>query len=132
MPPACAPRACRCCHTGCGPRSKGRHRMGDDRLSPQARADKLGAAEADGIVRCDACPVLCRIRPGRSGACARYANDQGRLVRTDPLVLIERTVRQNGKLVAFAGSAWDGAPLDPARTFLTGIAARTPSPASTP
>src|SRR5215468_8904816 len=104
MPPACAPRACRCCHTGCGPRSKGRHRMGDDRLSPQARANKLGAAEADGIVRCDACPVLCRIRPGRSGACARYANDQGRLVRTDPLVLIERTVDQNGKLVAFAGS----------------------------
>ena len=102
--------------------------MGDDRLSPQARADKLGAAEADGIVRCDACPVLCRIRPGRSGACARYANDQGRLVRTDPLVLIERTVDQNGKLVAFAGSAWDGAPLDPARTFLTGIGAGTTYP----
>src|SRR5262245_13832193 len=102
--------------------------MSGDQLSLQARAKKLGAAEADGIVRCDACPVLCRIRPGRSGACARYANDQGRLVRTDPLVLIERTVDQNGKLVPFAGNAWDGSPLDPARTFLTGIGAGTTYP----
>src|SRR5262249_28556281 len=60
------------------------------------------------------------------------ANDQGRLVRTDPLVLIERTVDQNGKLVAFAGSAWDGAPLDPARTFLPGIGAGTTYPAYKP
>jgi len=27
-----------------------------------------------GIVTCDACPVLCRIRPGRTGACDRYGN----------------------------------------------------------
>src|SRR5262249_45485375 len=132
MPPACAPRACRCCHTGCGPRSKGRHRMGDDRLSPQARADKLGAAEADGIVRCDACPVLCRIRPGRAGACARYANENGTLVRTDPVLLMQRTLDEHGKLVEFAGSAkvadWDGAPLDPARTFVTGVGAGTTYP----
>ena len=47
------------------------------------RGAKFGAAEADGIIRCDACPVLCRIRPGRSGACSRYANDDGVLVRTD-------------------------------------------------
>lgn len=49
----------------------------------------FGASEADGIVRCDACPVLCRIRPGRAGACHRYANEDGRLIRTDPLVLME-------------------------------------------
>ena len=49
----------------------------------------FGAIEADGIVRCDACPVLCRIRPGRAGACHRYANEGGRLIRTDPLVLME-------------------------------------------
>ncbi|MDX1542082.1 MAG: 6-hydroxynicotinate reductase, partial [Geminicoccaceae bacterium] len=42
------------------------------------------------VVRCDACPVLCRIRPGRAGACDRYANEDGRLVRVDPLVLTER------------------------------------------
>ncbi len=48
------------------------------------RARKFGAPEGDeGIVRCDACPVLCRIRPGRAGACDRYANVGGTLVRTD-------------------------------------------------
>jgi hypothetical protein len=102
--------------------------MSEDPLSLAARAKKLGAAEGDGIVRCDACPVLCRIRPGRAGACARYANDEGRLVRTDPVVLMQRTIDADGKLVAFAGSAWDGAPLDPARTFVTGIGAGTTYP----
>jgi ApbE superfamily uncharacterized protein (UPF0280 family) len=43
---------------------------------------------SEGIVTCDACPVLCRIRPGRTGACDRYANVAGRLARTDPLVLL--------------------------------------------
>ena len=33
--------------------------------------------------------MLCRIRPGRSGACSRYANQDGLLVRTDPVVLLE-------------------------------------------
>jgi len=62
------------------------------KLSLEARSAQFGAAEGDGIVRCDACPVLCRIRPGRPGACSRYANDNGRLVRTDPLVLMARAV----------------------------------------
>ena len=41
-----------------------------------------------GIVTCDACPVLCRIRPGRLGACDRYGNVEGRLARTAPLVVL--------------------------------------------
>ena len=40
------------------------------------------------IIICDACPVLCRIRPNQTGACDRYANVAGRLTRTDPLVLL--------------------------------------------
>ena len=31
----------------------------------------------DGKIRCNACPVLCWIRPGLAGACDRYANDGG-------------------------------------------------------
>src|SRR5690606_20728588 len=78
---------------------------------------------------CDACPVLCRIRPGRAGACARYANDDGTLVRTDALVLMARTVAADGKLVPFAaGPAWDGGVLRPADTFVTGIGAGTTYP----
>ena len=52
-------------------------------------SDDISLSEAErgaGIVRCDACPVLCRIRPGRAGACDRYANEDGKLLRVDPLV----------------------------------------------
>jgi hypothetical protein len=102
-----------------------------DRLSLDARSARFGAAEGDGIIRCDACPVLCRIRPGRPGACARYANEDGRLVRVDPVVLLERAVDAGAPVVPFAGGegeAWDGRILDPGRTFVTGIGAGTTYP----
>jgi hypothetical protein len=102
--------------------------MSKDQLSRAARAKKFGVAEGEGIVRCDACPVLCRIRPGRAGACARYANENGQLVRTDPVVLMQRALDEGGKLTPFAGSEWDGAPLDPSRTFVTGVGAGTTYP----
>lgn len=95
------------------------------------RTEKFGAREGDdGIIRCDACPVLCRIRPERSGACGRYANQDGSLIRTDTLVLMERTVEQDGRLVAFAGETedWNGDVLRPADTFVTGIGAGTTYP----
>ncbi|GAB4180965.1 MAG: hypothetical protein OHK0024_19790 [Thalassobaculales bacterium] len=53
------------------------------------------------ILRCDACPVLCRIRPGRAGACDRYANVDGVLTRTDPLLLTERRLAEGGAVVPF-------------------------------
>ena len=66
------------------------------------RTEMFGAREGmEGIIRCDACPVLCRIRPGRSGACDRYANADGRLIRTDPLVLAERATSEGGEMVPF-------------------------------
>lgn len=49
-------------------------------------------------IRCDACPVLCYISEGRSGACDRYANVAGALVRVDPLTIIEN---QSQPLVPF-------------------------------
>jgi hypothetical protein len=99
-----------------------------DKLSLDARSKKFGASEGDGIIRCDACPVLCRIRPGRSGACARYANQDGRLVRTDPVVLLAETLQAGGDVVPFAGSDWQGDVLDPRRTTVTGIGAGTTYP----
>jgi 6-hydroxynicotinate reductase len=93
------------------------------------RARKFGAPEGeDGIVRCDACPVLCRIRPGRAGACDRYANVEGTLVRTDPVVFMERAAEGGVPLVAFAGQDWDGHILSPERMFITGIGAGTTYP----
>jgi hypothetical protein len=99
-----------------------------DPLTKAARSAQFGAAEGDGIVRCDACPVLCRIRPGRAGACSRYANAEGELVRTDPVLLLQRAVEEGGDLVAFASADWDGQPLDPSRTFVTGVGSGTTYP----
>ena len=47
-------------------------------------------------IRCDACPVMCYIADGKSGACDRYANEQGQLVRLDPLVVMQRKVDTGG------------------------------------
>ncbi len=41
-------------------------------------------------ITCNACPVLCQISPGRLGACDRYGNEEGVLVRTDALVVLRR------------------------------------------
>ncbi len=65
-----------------------------------------------GKIICNACPVLCNISEGRSGACDRYANFEGILTRLDPLVLTARTLDEKGELVAFDGKPWDGNPLD--------------------
>ncbi|MDP2451422.1 MAG: 6-hydroxynicotinate reductase, partial [Polaromonas sp.] len=43
-------------------------------------------------IECNACPVLCQISDGRSGACDRYANHGGTLVRVDPVLLLRRTL----------------------------------------
>jgi len=66
-------------------------------------------------IECNACPVLCQISDGRSGACDRYANQGGTLVRVDPVLLLRRTL-EGGEpvLVPFtARPAVAGAP-DPA------------------
>ncbi|MBL8907114.1 MAG: 6-hydroxynicotinate reductase [Rhizobiales bacterium] len=86
--------------------------------------EAFGAREGDGIVRCDACPVLCRIRPGKSGACDRYANVEGNLVRVDPVVLLQKA----DHAVAFMGAEWSGNPVRPENVFVTGIGAGTTYP----
>jgi hypothetical protein len=45
---------------------------------------------AEETIRCDACPVLCYIKRGMAGACDRYANHDGQLVRVDPQVVLDR------------------------------------------
>jgi hypothetical protein len=97
------------------------------------RTALFGAREGnEGIVRCDACPVLCRIRPGRAGACSRYANRDGELIRTDPLVLMTRTIAEKGATVPFLATAESEAgPTPPAEgetTFVTAIGAGTTYP----
>jgi len=80
-----------------------------------------------GIVRCDACPVLCRIREGKTGACDRYANKDGLLVRLDPLVVLQHAP---DRAVPFLPRAreWDGNMLAGSEPVITGIGSGTTYP----
>ncbi|MAD91700.1 MAG: 6-hydroxynicotinate reductase [Gammaproteobacteria bacterium] len=91
--------------------------------------ERFGAREKDNIVRCDACPVLCRIRPERSGACGRYANIGGELARVDPLIILENSSDSDTEVVPFADSSknWNGS-LVQQETFVTAIGAGTTYP----
>ena len=80
-------------------------------------------------IRCDACPVMCFIADGKAGACDRYANHAGELVRLDPLTVIER----GAPAVAFLDQGdnaqdWDGDILQGKRTFVTAVGAGTTYP----
>ncbi len=79
-------------------------------------------------IRCDACPVMCYIKPGLTGACDRYANIDGAIVRTDPHVLLQHTVEAGGDLAPFLGDVWDGNPVRDGITFVTAIGAGTTYP----
>ncbi len=96
------------------------------------QTEKFGAREEgeEGIVRCHACPVICRIRPGRAGACSRYANEGGALVRTDPIVLTRRLAAEGGAVRPFLDPSadWDGALLPAGGALITGIGAGTTYP----
>jgi len=84
----------------------------------------------DDKIRCDACPVMCYIADGKSGACDRYANNTGNLIRLDPLVIVEQTKDRGGKLVPFLNkeTEWDGNLVEPHREFVTAVGAGTTYP----
>ena len=85
---------------------------------------------ADDAIRCDACPVLCYIKPGRTGSCDRYGNQNGQLVRLDPHVVLDRTVERGESVVPFIQRSqdWDGTLVSHAETFVTAIGAGTTYP----
>jgi len=77
-------------------------------------------------IRCDACPVMCYIAPGQTGACDRYANDAGRIVRTDPVTMLTHALDAGHRIIPFASAGWqDGLTPEPA---ITGIGAGTTYP----
>ena len=81
-------------------------------------------------IRCDACPVMCYIADGKAGACDRYANHGGDLIRLDPLTIIQTG---DQKLVPFLGDqgdqdTWDGDIIKGDRPFITAVGAGTTYP----
>ncbi len=85
---------------------------------------------ADDAIRCDACPVLCYIKPGRTGSCDRYGNHDGQLVRLDPHIVLDRALSRGDSVVPFLGKSpeWDGSLVSGADTFVTAIGAGTTYP----
>lgn len=97
-------------------------------------------------IRCDACPVMCYIADGRAGACDRYANEGGQLVRVDLLTILERRSRLDsdksdagesdaadratGMVVPLASDdePWDGNALASPDKFVTAVGAGTTYP----
>ncbi len=108
-----------------GPRSDGQAAADEHSRAPES--------SALGKIRCEACPVLCQISPGKLGACDRYANVDGILTRTDTLQLV---ARPGADLVAWQAAQdgeWDGSLLAPsaredAPVFVTGNGATTTYP----
>ena len=81
-------------------------------------------------IRCDACPVMCYIANGRSGACDRYGNRDGRIVRLDPLTILDHAAETGQPVVPFVadGEAWTGELVNSGRRFVTAIGAGTTYP----
>ncbi len=88
------------------------------------------AALPDDVIRCDACPVLCYIKDARTGACDRYANHAGKLVRLDAHVILDRALEHGDQVVPFldAHREWDGRIVAGPEQFITGIGAGTTYP----
>ena len=101
-----------------------------DQTQTVSKDDSGKAVGGDGLVTCDACPVLCRIREGRTGACDRYGNVDGTLTRMDPLVVTQQISNEQGELVPFLPSAGeeDEVVNFQAPSFVTGIGATTTYP----
>ncbi len=90
----------------------------------------MSRSESPEKIRCDACPVMCYIADGKAGACDRYANRDGDLIRLDPLTIIQES---HQKVVPFLGNqegdySWDGDIIKGCRPFITAVGAGTTYP----
>ncbi|MBN7757765.1 6-hydroxynicotinate reductase [Nitratireductor aquimarinus] len=80
-------------------------------------------------LRCDACPVMCYIAEGRTGACDRYGNFDGRITRCDPVTILEHAAEEGDPVVPFEGEApWDGELVNTKRRFVSAVGAGTTYP----
>jgi hypothetical protein len=77
---------------------------------------------AENKVECNACPVLCQISPGRTGACDRWGNRNGKLTRVDPVTLF----RLQGRDPVTAGDST--APVPSEAWFVSGVGSGTTYP----
>ena len=86
-----------------------------------SNSEKMNSSAAK--VSCDACPILCRISPGKTGSCDRYGNVDGKLQRMDPVILTQKAVDQDQALVQFEEQSqkWDGTVINSDAIFPTAV-----------
>jgi 6-hydroxynicotinate reductase len=108
--------------------------------SPGLVSEPRNGQKASIKIECNACPVLCQISEGRAGACDRYANQDGRLIRVDPVVFLRKQIdaSQSGSSgsppVAFVKTeaddpqGWQGDLLHADKIFVTGVGSSTTYP----
>ena len=100
-------------------------------LAERFESAETGPAKPGDKLRCDACPVMCYVAEGRTGACDRYGNFGGRIVRCDPVMILEQVADEGGTVVPFLdgpGEGWDGNPVSRGPRFVTAIGAGTTYP----
>ena len=80
-------------------------------------------------IECNACPVLCQISEGRTGACDRWGNFGGVLTRVDPVVLFRKVNQAAGAVTGFLGDQeWGGNMVSDAPVFVSGVGSGTTYP----
>ena len=79
-------------------------------------------------IRCDACPIMCFIAEGKYGACDRYANKNGKIVRLDPLLILNNCINSGMKIKPFLNTEWNGEIIKEKDIFITAIGSGTTYP----
>lgn len=79
-------------------------------------------------IRCDACPVMCYVAEGRLGACDRYANMGGKIIRCDPLTILDQRIQAGDEIKPFLGADWSDDLADDGGKFVTAIGSGTTYP----
>ena len=109
--------------------------VADGHAASATDSAQASPASAPGKVRCEACPVLCQISPGKLGACDRYGNVDGTLTRLDTLALVARPGTDLVAWQAAQGDAgggakpWDGSLVaGDAPVFVSGVGSGTTYP----
>jgi hypothetical protein len=71
---------------------------------------------------------MCYISEGKTGACDRYANHDGKIIRCDPLTIIDRRLAKGDKIQPFLAANWDGQTLSGHDIVVSAIGAGTTYP----
>lgn len=79
-------------------------------------------------IRCDACPVMCYVAEGRLGACDRYANIEGQIIRCDPLTILDQRIKAGDEIKPFLAADWSDDLADEGGKFVTAIGSGTTYP----